>query len=454
MSSTIETFPSWLRQIPGELFQLDEKPLLGFAAPFSWEAFSTALANSLQIKNLSIKPGIMQWYSQNELLNGLGDQLKSTSLAVNLLAGQVTWIMPEQGLSRIMHRLLNPNSDVFSEIIDTNFFKAFSQFLAAETINAIEKTGFDNQLTLVVLKESTLPAEACLGLDITILLDNEPTYGRLLLSQEFRKSWAQRYTLQQKNLFFSSSVAEALDVIIHLEAGKLSLKPSEWKQIVPGDFVVLDSCSLDPNDDKGRVMLVINGTPFFRAKIKQGSLKILEHPLYHEVNTIMDTPTKKNDEDEFDDADFDIEDDKPDENSSYNHSEEYEEHEAADEGKADEEMDFNDEDLDINDEDSNKTESKIPSKIASQPAEPAANAKAPSSSAPLTIDEIPLSVVIEVGRIQMSVKKVLELQPGNMLELDIHPEFGVDMVVNGKRIARGELLKIGETLGIRISELS
>ena len=39
-------------------------------------------------------------------------------------------------------------------------------------------------------------------------------------------------------------------------------------------------------------------------------------------------------------------------------------------------------------------------------------------------------------------------------ELDIHPESGVDMVVNGKRIARGELLRIGDVLGIRIMELS
>ncbi|MEI8366630.1 MAG: type III secretion system cytoplasmic ring protein SctQ, partial [Parachlamydiaceae bacterium] len=76
-----------------------------------------------------------------------------------------------------------------------------------------------------------------------------------------------------------------------------------------------------------------------------------------------------------------------------------------------------------------------------------------SPKAPLSVDEIPLSVVIEVGRIQMSVKKLLELQPGNMLDLDIHPESGVDLVVNGKRIAKGELLRIGDVLGIRIMEL-
>jgi flagellar motor switch protein FliN/FliY len=76
----------------------------------------------------------------------------------------------------------------------------------------------------------------------------------------------------------------------------------------------------------------------------------------------------------------------------------------------------------------------------------------PSQAA--TLDDIPLNVIVEVGRLQMSIKKLLELQPGNMLELDIHPEAGVDLVVNGKRIARGELLRVGEVLGIRIVELS
>lgn len=450
MSSSIETFPSWLRQIPGELYHLDEKPLLGFSKPFSWEAFSLALANSLQIKNLSIQPGTMQWYSQNELLNGLGDQLKTISLSVNPLAGHVSLIMPEQGLALIMHKLLNPDSEVFTEAIDSHFFNAFTQFLAAETINAIEKSEWDKQLTIVVLKESTLPAESCLGLDVTISLNDEQIHGRLLLSQEFRKAWAQRYALQQKTLPLSSPLAESLNVVIHMEAGKVSLRPSEWKQIKPGDFIVLDSCSLDPNDDKGRVMLVINETPFFRAKIKQGNLKILEHPLYHEVNTVMDTPPKNKDEDTFDDSDFDIEDDKL--NSGYDHSEEYEELAESPKEKGSEDLEFTDEDFDFIEEElgkSDKTAPKEPSKTAEQLAKPTA-----ASHAPLSVDDIPLSVVIEVGRIQMSVKKLLELQPGNMLELDIHPESGVDLVVNGKRIARGELLKIGETLGIRISELS
>lgn len=454
MNNTTESFPSWIRQIPGELYQLDEKPLLGFPSPFPWPAFSSNLAQSLQINSLSFAPGDLQWRTEPELFSGLGDRLKTLSLAVSPFTGGVWWVMPEQGISRLMHALLSTNTHVFSENIDEGFFKAFYQFLAAEAINSIEKIDFDKKLAPTVLKEVYLPAEACLCLDVSIAIDNEVIYGRLLLSQAFRKSWMQHYTQEQKKLALSSPIADSLDVVIHIEAGKINLKPSEWKQIVPGDFVILDSCSLDADEDKGRVMLVINGTPFFRAKIKQGSLKILEHPLYHEVDTAMGTPPKKNEDEEFDDSDFDLDD----ETTSHDQTTEHDVHTTNhDETTHHDDASDLSNDLDFSDASLSDTENeKTPVQSSPKPksAAPSRAIAAAGSTTPLSVDEIPLTIVIEIGRIQMSVKKLMELQPGNMLDLNIHPESGVDMVVNGKRIARGELLKIGDSLGIRISELS
>jgi flagellar motor switch protein FliN/FliY len=430
---------TWIRQIPGELYKLDEKPLLGFPPEFPWTAFSSGLANSLQCKDLSVKAIGTQWRAENELFFGLSDRLKTIALSVAPLDGFVWWSMPEQACVHVMHALLGKSSKDISIPADEEFFKAFYKFVAAEAINAFTRVEFDNKLALSVLKETTLPNQTCLCIDIGITLANETLYGRLFLSQEFRKSWGQRHALQQKTLALSSPIADALDVVVSLQAGKVNLKPSEWKHIVRGDFVILDSCSLEPNEDKGRVMLVINETPFFRAKIKQGSLKILEHPLYHEVDITMGTPPNNNETDAFDDADFDFDD----EESSEHHDESAEHHE---------EQESEDFDLNFDDEEHDAEYSKPTTSGIKKTAEEKTGTKA--SNVPLSVDEIPLTIVVEVGRIQMSVKKLLELQPGNMLDLDIHPDSGIDMVVNGKRIARGELLKIGEALGIRITELS
>lgn len=71
----------------------------------------------------------------------------------------------------------------------------------------------------------------------------------------------------------------------------------------------------------------------------------------------------------------------------------------------------------------------------------------------LSPDQIPLSVSIELGRVQIPLSTLINLQKGNLLELGIQPEAGVDIVVQGKCIGKGELLKIGDTLGIRILDV-
>lgn len=75
---------------------------------------------------------------------------------------------------------------------------------------------------------------------------------------------------------------------------------------------------------------------------------------------------------------------------------------------------------------------------------------APPEMVPL--NEIPLTLTVEAGRLQISVEKLLQMKPGNTLELGISPEEGVYLTVGGNRIARGELVKIGELLGVRILE--
>ena len=67
--------------------------------------------------------------------------------------------------------------------------------------------------------------------------------------------------------------------------------------------------------------------------------------------------------------------------------------------------------------------------------------------------DIPLNLVVEIGRLRMSVEKLLQLQPGNMIDLGVRPEQSVSITVNGSRVARAELVQIGEALGLKILEI-
>ncbi len=65
--------------------------------------------------------------------------------------------------------------------------------------------------------------------------------------------------------------------------------------------------------------------------------------------------------------------------------------------------------------------------------------------------EIPISV--EVGRAQMSLDDVLKLVPGSVVALDKKAEEPVDLRVNGKLVARGEVVLVDDTYGLRITQI-
>ena len=65
--------------------------------------------------------------------------------------------------------------------------------------------------------------------------------------------------------------------------------------------------------------------------------------------------------------------------------------------------------------------------------------------------EIPISV--EVGRAQMSLEDVLKLVPGSVIALDKKAEEPVDLRVNGKLVARGEVVLVDDVYGLRITQI-
>ena len=65
--------------------------------------------------------------------------------------------------------------------------------------------------------------------------------------------------------------------------------------------------------------------------------------------------------------------------------------------------------------------------------------------------EIPISV--EVGRAQMSLEEVLKLVPGSVVALDKKAEEPVDLRVNGKLVARGEVVLVDDAYGLRITQI-
>jgi flagellar motor switch protein FliN/FliY len=69
------------------------------------------------------------------------------------------------------------------------------------------------------------------------------------------------------------------------------------------------------------------------------------------------------------------------------------------------------------------------------------------------IMDVPLRVTVELGRTRMQIRDVLDLGKGSVVELDKLVGEPVDMLVNGKLIAKGEVVVIDENFGIRVTDI-
>lgn len=67
--------------------------------------------------------------------------------------------------------------------------------------------------------------------------------------------------------------------------------------------------------------------------------------------------------------------------------------------------------------------------------------------------DIPLQVTVELGRTKQSVKEILQLTSGSIIELDRLAGEPVDILVNNRLIAKGEVVVIDENFGVRISDI-
>jgi flagellar motor switch protein FliN/FliY len=67
--------------------------------------------------------------------------------------------------------------------------------------------------------------------------------------------------------------------------------------------------------------------------------------------------------------------------------------------------------------------------------------------------DVPVKVTVELGSCQMPMREVLQLNAGSVVQLDKIADAPVDLFVNQKRIAHGEVVVVEDRLGIKITKV-
>ncbi len=81
---------------------------------------------------------------------------------------------------------------------------------------------------------------------------------------------------------------------------------------------------------------------------------------------------------------------------------------------------------------------------------------AAAGEAPMGLDhllDVPVQVAVEVGRVRLELSDLVQRGPGSVIELDREAHEPADILVNGKVVARGEVVTVGENYGVRITSV-
>lgn len=95
-------------------------------------------------------------------------------------------------------------------------------------------------------------------------------------------------------------------------------------------------------------------------------------------------------------------------------------------------------------------------KESNQEAHPAAATDAAphgSAAVPDYLKELPVKVDVLLGSVKMTVRELMECGPGSVLDVGKNVNDAFDLLINDNLVARGEIVMMGERLGLKITEV-
>lgn len=384
----------WIKQVEEAVDEAKIFPLWGAPPAFPWKEFTRKLAEALHLQKLSIEIEKTEWKKADEFLAGLGASPHVTSLEFAPLTEPAFFVISAEDTNKLTSLcLMKSDTKGFST---PEFQEGFLHFLFLQALDVLDSLKSFSDLTAKLGKTSSLPKkEGGFCYDLKLTIGREALRARLIAPLAFHQAFRAHFSQHKPSLQESPLAKEPL-LTLKLEIGSCDLELKKWKEIELGDLLILDRCTFNPQEQKGNATLVLGKTPLFHGRFKEGNFKLLDYAFIYEESM---SPSDENEEE----------------------IKETEGEPPVEEGE-------------------HLWSSKEAGQAEIEPL--------------LSAEKVPLPLIVEIGRLNLSVEKLLQMKPGNLLELGITPEQGVNLTVHGRRIAKGELVKIGELLGVRILEIS
>lgn len=266
---------NWCKEVETTLLRLDVIPPLGNAPEFPWSSCAKKFSAVFDNIKCKITPQDWKWREEKDLLAEYPEDVRVMELAALPITHPVFWVLDRESIDRLVIRLMSGREET-TEIPLPQLKEAFTTFIILETIHTVGSFPSLKGLSPKLINPTAEAKGNCLSRDIHIECGGIQQTCRLLLSEDFVQDVEKHFRPTKSPLSFKSNdIANTLELLLHLEVGRTSLSQKDWNSLEPGDFIRLDSCSLDPKSQEGTCEVTVEGLPLFNAKISSKGLEVI-----------------------------------------------------------------------------------------------------------------------------------------------------------------------------------
>ncbi|MCH9617357.1 MAG: hypothetical protein SP4CHLAM5_09770 [Chlamydiia bacterium] len=398
---------TWLKKAIPEIFDTLSLSERGSIPPFPVDEIVGTLKESLGLEDFSVAIEKMDFIDGDTFFEGLGRKTLSIPLTLSPLKGLFHLVMGMKDVQTLISCMEKGVEDSTKILVENeSIVKGLYTYFITEAIDSIMQKKVYANLNLKI-SEGTIKEFSAYAIDLSIQVKGNYLPARILIPDTFYKEIHAHFTFIPPTLENLENIPD-VNVPITVRTGSIELNQDELSSLENGDYLILHNSFYKPSEKKGSFQMLIGNQPIFQTKMQKDGIKVLDYLYFYNEENMdeneLDSPLGENFEQE---AIF---------------------HEETLDTPS------NPEDFDIDQEEEGFGEDAM---------------LAPEKT---TLSGVSLTMNMEIARFSLSLEELKKITPGYKLPIKINPRH-VNLVISGKSVGTGEIIEIGDTIGIKVTEL-
>jgi hypothetical protein len=268
-----ETSLLWLKKIEPELLEIISAERQNTRFSFPLESFASLFVQTFRLEEVQIALGVTEWRVQENFLNGLGKAPISFAIQLSPLEGAFFWIMSYEDISRLISWLRDTGGNAF-HIDHPDLLKGIYRFVILESLRISKHLRIFEDLSPKILDGQRFDSVG-LCIDVSLKKGEETLWGRVVVPKSFMAAFENHFSIKRSSIDAWVN-SPSVNIPLSISLGAIELSKHELQSLQEGDFVLLNTPSYKPKEERGNFTLLVGEHPLFQIKYKEGKMKIFD----------------------------------------------------------------------------------------------------------------------------------------------------------------------------------